>query len=134
MVTFLWREAGGPTGNPAHGFEDVPDDAYFAEAVRWAKAQDITKGTSTTTFSPHDPVTRGQLVTLLWRREGEPDPAATTSFSDVPEGRYFTQAVGWAKASGVTQGSTPTTFSPDLPVTRGQAATFLYRAAGEPPV
>ena len=66
MVTFLWREAGGPTGNPAHGFEDVPDDAYFAEAVRWAKAQDITKGTSTTTFSPHDPVTRGQLVTLLW--------------------------------------------------------------------
>ena len=134
MVTFLWREAGGPTGNPAHGVEDVPDDAYFAEAVRWAKVQDITKGTTTTTFSPHDPVTRGQLVTLLWRREGEPDPADTTSFNDVPEGRYFTQAVGWAKASGVTQGSTPTTFSPDLPVTRGQAATFLYRAAGEPAV
>jgi hypothetical protein len=129
MVTFLWREAGSPTGNPAHGFVDVDSSAFYDEAVAWAKAEGITTGTSPTTFSPSDNVTRGQLVTLLWRREGSPGTTASNGFADVPDGRFFTPAVGWAKATGVTNGTSPTTFSPDDPITRGQAAAFLFRSA-----
>ncbi|MEM9466057.1 MAG: S-layer homology domain-containing protein [Actinomycetota bacterium] len=128
MVTFLWREAGSPSGNPAHGFTDVPAGSWYDQAVAWAKANGITTGTSPTTFSPNDDVTRGQLVTLLWRREGSPGATASEEFLDVPAGRYFTPAVGWAKANGVTNGTSPTTFAPDDPVTRGQAAAFLFRA------
>ncbi|MEQ8840642.1 MAG: S-layer homology domain-containing protein [Acidimicrobiales bacterium] len=128
MVTFLWRQAGSPGGSPAHGFGDVPAGAYYAPAVAWAKAQGITTGTSTTTFSPDVAVTRAQLVTLLWRMEGEPS-APTAGFADVPGGRYFSIAVSWARNEGVTTGTSPTTFSPESPVTRGQAAAFLHRHA-----
>ena len=129
MVAFLWREAGSPAGNPDHGFNDVPAGAFYEEAVAWARAQGITTGTSSTTFSPNDSVTRAQLVTLLWRREGSPGATAGFDFLDVPSGRYFTPAVGWAKATGVTNGTSPTTFAPDDAVTRGQAAAFLFRSA-----
>lgn len=133
MVTFLWREAGEPTGHGAHGFADVPAGAFYADAVAWAKATGITTGTSATTFSPNQNVTRGQLVTLLWRREGEPSASAPAEFLDVPAGRYYSAAVGWAKTNGITTGTSAFTFSPESPVTRGQAAAFLHRAAGEPP-
>jgi hypothetical protein len=128
MVAFLWREAGEPAGNPDHGFRDVPAGAYYDEAVKWAKAVGITTGTSPTTFSAAQFVTRGQLVTLLWRRDGEPS-AASAPFADVPVARYFTSAVDWAKAMGITTGTAPTQFSPSDPVTRGQAAAFLYRTS-----
>ena len=132
MVTFLWREAGEPTGYGHHGFADVPAPAYYADAVSWAKATGITTGNSATTFAPNQNVTRGQLVTLLWRREGEPGASAPTQFVDVPNGRYYSAAVGWAKDNGITTGTSAHTFSPNDPVTRGQAAAFLHRAAGEP--
>jgi FG-GAP-like repeat/S-layer homology domain len=132
MVTFLWRAAGAPTGNPAHGFGDVPAGAYYAEAVRWAKADGITTGTSPTAFSPNQTVTRGQLVTLLWRRAGEPAAVPPPEFLDVVPGRYYSVPVGWAKSVGITTGTAPFTFSPDSPVSRGQAAAFLHRAAGSP--
>ncbi|MEM7140536.1 MAG: S-layer homology domain-containing protein [Actinomycetota bacterium] len=132
MVTFLWREAGEPTGFGHHGFVDVAANAYYADAVRWAKATGITTGTSPSTFSPNQNVTRAQLVTLLWRREGEPAAPAPAEFSDVAVGRYFTAAVGWAKVHDITTGTSPSTFAPESPVTRGQAAAFLHRAAGEP--
>ncbi len=132
MVTFLWRAAGAPTGNPAHGFRDVPAGAYYTEAVRWARAGGITNGTSPTTFSPNQTVTRGQLVTLLWRRAGEPAATPPAEFVDVAPGRYYSVPVGWAKRVGITTGTAPSTFSPDSPVSRGQAAAFLHRAAGSP--
>jgi len=128
MVTFLWRNAGSPTGNPAHGFNDVPGSAYYGEAVSWAKAQGVTTGTSPSTFAPNQDVTRGQLVTLLWRMAGEPS-APDGGFIDVEPGRYFTTAVGWAKQQEITTGTSAVTFSPNSPVTRGQAAAFLYRYA-----
>jgi hypothetical protein len=128
MVPFLWREAGEPADNPDHGFSDVPAGAYYDEAVKWAKVLGITTGTSPTTFSPAQFVTRGQLVTLLWRRDGEPS-IASASFTDVPAARYFTRAVDWAKAMGITTGTSPTQFSPSDPVTRGQAAAFLFRTS-----
>lgn len=133
MVTFLWRQEGSPTGYPAHGFGDVPAGAFYDPAVRWAKATGITTGTSPTTFAPGATVTRGQLVTLLWRRAGEP-AAPPPDFVDVPPGRFYTTAVGWASAEDITTGTSATTFSPDAVVTRAQAAAFLWREAGSPPV
>ncbi|MEZ5165585.1 MAG: FG-GAP-like repeat-containing protein [Acidimicrobiales bacterium] len=134
MVTFLWRAEGSPKGNPSHGFADVPANAYYAEAVRWAKATGITTGTSRSTFSPDDPVTRGQLVTLLWRRAGTPSAPFPSEFHDVVRGTYYATAVGWAKVNGITTGTSAHTFAPAAPVTRGQAAAFLYREAGSPAV
>lgn len=133
MVTFLWRAAGSPSGGPGHGFVDVPADAFYSEAVRWARAQGITTGTSALTFSPEQWVTRGQLVTLLWRRNAAPQATPPSEFVDVAAGRYYSAAVGWAKEQGVTTGTSPTTFAPEHPVTRGQAAAFLHREAGSPP-
>ena len=82
MITFLWRQEGEPTGCADHGFIDVPGDSLYELAAAWAKAEGITRGTSLTTFSPAENVTRGQLVTLLWRRSGKPggwpDPASAT--------------------------------------------------------
>ncbi|MEZ5243841.1 MAG: S-layer homology domain-containing protein [Acidimicrobiales bacterium] len=128
MVTFLWRQAGSPTGIAGHGFWDVPAGAYYGDAVSWAKAEGITTGTSATTFSPNQDVTRAQLVTLLWRLEGGP-AAPAAGFVDVPVGRYFSTAVAWAKQQDITTGTSPTTFAPENAVTRGQAAAFLYRHA-----
>lgn len=128
MITFLWRQEGSPLGFAGHGFSDVPAASYYANAVRWAKHHGITTGTSATTFSPDDDVTRAQLVTLLWRRAGEPT-AAPSGFADVPAGRYYSAAIDWARANGITNGTSPTTFSPDDAVTRGQAAALLHREA-----
>ena len=129
MVTFLWRNAGSPTSGPSHGFWDVGAGAYYADAVSWAKANGITTGTSATTFSPNQDVTRAQLVTLLWRLDGEPT-APAAGFADVSPGRYFSTAVAWAKEQDITTGTSASTFAPEDAVTRGQAAAFLYRYAG----
>lgn len=134
MVTFLWRQEGSPTGYPAHGFGDVPAGAFYESAVRWARATGITTGTSSTTFSPDATVTRSQLVTLLWRRAGAPPADPPVDFVDVPLGRFYTTAVGWARDNDITTGTSATTFSPDTDVTRAQAAAFLWREAGSPSV
>ena len=128
VVTFLWRAKGEPepesTVNP---FSDVPSDAYYYKAVLWANENGITNGTSKTTFSPNDPCTRAHVVTFLWRSEGEPKAGSMNPFSDVPAGQYYTDAVLWAVSKDITNGTSPTTFSPNNPCTRGQIVTFLYR-------
>ena len=132
MVTYLWRQAGVPSviGMPKHGFTDVRSDSYYERAVRWAKATGVTTGTSATSFSPHEYVTRAQFVTLLWRRAGSPSAPSGTAFSDVPAaGAHFSESVYWALSAGVTTGTTPTTFSPYKEVTREQTAAFLRREA-----
>ncbi|MBP5165814.1 MAG: S-layer homology domain-containing protein, partial [Oscillospiraceae bacterium] len=116
-------------------FEDVPEDAYYAEAVDWAVENGITTGTSETTFSPDDDCTRAQMVTFLWRAAGSPAPSVTeTAFTDIDSGEYYYQAVLWAVENGITTGTTETTFSPNDTVTRAQAVTFIYRYAGSPAV
>jgi len=129
MVTFLWRAAGSPT---PHGtgirYTDVPADAYYAKAVQWAMERGITTGTTPTTFSPDAPCTRAQMATFLWRNAGTPNPKGSLMpFTDVQSGLYYHKAVQWAVEQGITTGTTPTTFSPDAPCTRGQMVTFLYR-------
>ncbi len=127
IVTFLWRAAGSPEPVGTSAFTDVPASAYYAKAVAWAVENGITDGTSETTFSPDAPCTRGQSMTFLYRaRKGAAN--ASTGFTDVPAGAYYAAPVAWAVENGVTNGTGETTFSPDVPCTRAEIVTFLYRA------
>ena len=120
-------------GSASLPFTDVADDAYYADAVAWAVAKNITSGATATTFAPNAGCTRGQMVTFLWRANGSPEPKSmTTSFTDVKSGAYYEKAVAWAVENNVTTGTSSTTFSPDASVTRAQAVTFQWRAAGAP--
>lgn len=109
-------------------FYDVPNDAFFYEAVKWAVDKGITNGLSDTMFGPYESCTRAQIVTFLWRAAGSPEPKTASSFADVPASAYYAKAVAWAVENGITNGMTETTFAPDATCTRGQSVTFLYRA------
>ena len=128
VVTFLWRAAGEPTVSGNVGFVDVAPGSYCYEAVKWAVANGITKGTDATHFSPNAGCTRGQVVTFLWRAAGEPVVSGNVGFVDVAPGSYCYNAVQWAVAKGITKGTDTTHFSPNATCTRGQVVTFLYRA------
>lgn len=118
---------------PATPFTDVSTGIYYYEPVVWAVENNITTGTSATTFSPDKDCTRGQIVTFLWRACGSPEPTNTThSFTDIQAGAYYYKAVLWAVEKGITTGMTATTFAPDKTCTRGQAVTFLWRAQNKP--
>ena len=110
------------------GFADVPANAFFADAVKWAVDKGVTNGLTETMFGPYEPCTRGQIITFLWRAAGSPEPKAAVSFADVPAGSYYAKAVAWAIENGITNGMTETPFAPDATWTRGQGVTFLYRA------
>ena len=109
-------------------FYDVPNGAYFYEAVKWAVDKGITNGLSDTMFGPYESCTRAQIVTFLWRATGSPEPKTASSFTDVPANAYYAKAVAWAVENGITNGMTATMFAPDATCTRGQSVTFLYRA------
>lgn len=114
-------------------FTDVPNSAYYRDAVLWAVGKDVTDGTTPATFSPAAKCTRAQVMTFLWRTMGSPEPAgAKNSFTDVSADAYYYKAVLWAAEKGVTTGATDTTFSPDDTVTRAEFVTLLWRAAGSP--
>ena len=115
----------------ATSFADVPANAYFADAVKWAVDKGITNGLSDTMFGPYESCTRAQIVTFLWRAAGSPEPKTASSFTDVPVSAYYAKAVAWAVENGITNGMTATTFAPDATCTRGQSVTFLYRALGK---
>ena len=108
-------------------FYDVPNEAYYFEAVKWAVAQEITDGVGNNLFAPDQPCTRAQVVTFLWRAAGCPEPKRAGSFSDVSEGSYYAKAVAWAAANGITGGTGEGRFSPDAACTRGEIVTLLYR-------
>ena len=128
VVTFLWRAAGEPVVSGNVGFVDVAPGSYCYEAVKWAVANGITKGTDATHFSPNATCTRGQVVTFMYRAEGEPAVGGSNGFVDVAAGSYCYNAVQWAVANGITKGTDATHFSPSATCTRGQVVTFLYRA------
>ena len=127
-VTFLWRAAGRPAPESrTMPFTDVPADSYYYDAVLWAVENSITKGTSSTTFSPDDTCTRAQIVTFLWRSEQSPAAGSSNPFTDVSADAYYADAVLWAVKAAITTGTTRTTFSPDAECTRAQIVTFLWR-------
>ena len=127
-VTFLWRAAGRPAPESrTMPFTDVPADSYYYDAVLWTVENGITKGTSSTTFSPDDTCTRAQIVTFLWRSEQSPAAGSSNPFTDVSADAYYADAVLWAVKEAITTGTTRTTFSPDAECTRAQIVTFLWR-------
>ena len=121
-----------PVVNP---FVDVNEGDYFYDSVLWALEKEITAGTSDTTFSPDQSITRAQAVTFLWRAAGSVEPTTTVNpFTDVKESDYFYKAVLWAVENGITAGTSDTTFGPNEECTRGQIVTFLYSAKGRPTI
>ena len=123
-----------PDYKPAVSFTDVPSDAFYANAVKWAVENEITTGVGNNRFDPNGQCTRGQVVTFLWRAAGKPTVSANVSFSDVQPGAFYYEAVKWAVANGITQGVGGNRFAPNDTCTRGQVATFLHRAANSPSV
>lgn len=114
-------------------FSDVPEGAYYTDAVAWAVEKGVTSGTSGTTFSPNADCTRAQIVTFLWRAAGSPAPKSNESaFTDVAAGSYYETAVQWAVENGITSGTSATTFSPNATCTRAQTVTFLWRSQKSP--
>ena len=126
IVTFLWRAAGSPVVNYAMNMSDIPEGAYYAEAVRWALSEGIAVGTSANTFSPEDTCTRAEAVTFLCRAKGS-EIAYNNEFTDVDGDDYYADAVAWAEKNSVTVGVGNSKFAPDDDCSRGQIVTFLYR-------
>ena len=117
----------------ANEFIDVPAGSYFYEAVMWAVENGVTTGVSASRFDPNGVCTRAQAVTFLWRAAGSPAPRSRTMpFTDVPVGSYYYDAVLWAVENGITEGTSDTTFSPNMTCTRAQIVAFLWRSEKSP--
>ena len=116
---------------PETGFVDVAEDAWYAEAVAWAVENEITTGVGENQFAPMNQTTRGEVVTFLWRVAGKPAASITSvPFTDVDANAYYYEAMLWAYETGLTTGTTETTFEPAKLITRAEMVTFLYRQAG----
>lgn len=121
VITFEKAEAGMP-------FADVADDAWYADAVQYVYENGMMNGTSDTIFNPNATTTRGMIVTILHRLEGEP-AAVASSFTDVQRGAWYADAIAWAAANSVVNGVSETSFAPDSSITREQLVAILYRYA-----
>lgn len=130
IVTFLWRAAGSPEpASSEMSFDDVAESDFYYKAVLWAVENGITNGYGgADTFAPNVTCTRGQVVTMLNRYLGGKATNTGNPFDDVKEDAFYYDAVLWAAESGITTGTSATTFDPDATCTRGQIVTFLYRA------
>ena len=114
------------------GFSDVAADAWYADAVTYVRDNGLMSGTSDTTFTPGGTMTRGMLVTTLYRMAGQPDLSDENlgyPFADVVADSWYGDAVYWARLNGVANGTSDSTFSPDGTLTREQAVTMLYNYA-----
>lgn len=138
MVTVLYRMAGSPEVTAENPFTDVPADTWYTDAVIWASENGITAGTSETTFSPINSLTREQLATFFYRFADfeNPDPIEITGdltgFTDADQvASYATDAMKWAIGEGLISGTTETTLSPKATATRAQVATILMRYTAE---
>lgn len=110
-------------------YSDVHESDWFYNYVEWVSKEGIMNGVGANKFDPKGTTTRAMIATIFWRLEGAPKPAAPSGFSDVPDGMWYADAIAWLKDKNITNGSGPTTFSPNDPVTREELATFLYRFA-----
>lgn len=119
-----------PSAAPMVGsFTDVRTNNWFAGAVEYVVNNGLFSGVSDTSFAPNEPVTRGMLVTVLWRAAGEPS-ASASAFADVPADAWYSKAVAWANVNGIVQGYDASTFAPDDRITREQLAAIFQRYAG----
>lgn len=119
-------------GKPALPFEDVSYKAWYRDAVAYVYENNLLKGTSETMFSPNLPMTRGMIVTALYRLDGSPEVSMKNPFVDVNEDQGYVEAVLWASSMGIANGAGNNLFLPEEQVTREQIAVFLFRyAAGK---
>ena len=127
VVTFLWRASGRPSPKMTNNiFTDVADNSYYNTAVLWAYENNITSGTTATTFSPEDTCTSGQVITFVWRALGKP-AADISLLSETEQAQYYAPAVAWATESNLLGHST-TSFAAANPSPRADIVTYLYYA------
>ena len=123
-VMLLYRLAGEPETEGTLSFKDVKENAWYAEAIRWAEHTGVVNGMTKTTFEPESNVTRAQFVTMIYRFAGRPENKAAATFTDVKDGWYM-DAVSWAETNQIVNGMTKTTFEPEGTCTRAQAAKII---------
>ena len=128
VMAFLWKAMGATEVEGSNPFTDVKEIDYFYKPVLWAVENNITSGTSATTFSPYNTCTRAQVMAFLYKAMGSPGVSGSNPFTDVKESDYFYNAVLWAVSQGITNGTSATTFGPYNTCTRAQVMTFLYKA------
>jgi len=128
VLAMLWRASGSPDVSGASPFSDVQDPgAWYYKAVLWAAQKGAAQGDKGK-FDPDRPITRAELITLLWRLAGSPEPKSQANpFTDVAQKDYYYKAVLWAHENGIAQGMKPTAFDPAGSCTRAQLVTFLWR-------
>ncbi len=125
----------GGASCPGKAFKDLPAAGTWQhEGIDYCVVHNIMNGMSTTEFEPNGNLTRGQLVTVLYRVAGRPSVTFTKVFPDVAAGRYYSEPIIWAAQNGIVNGFDDGTFQPDTPITREQLATILYRYDGSPAV
>lgn len=134
VMTFLWRANGSPEPKTKNNpFLDVEVNNYYYKPVLWAVENGITTGTSSTTFSPNNACTRGQVMTFLWHARQNPQSVENSNpFEDVKANNYFYNPVLWAIENGITSGTSPTAFSPYQTCTRAQIVTFIWKSEKSP--
>ena len=110
-------------------FTDVTEGDWFYDAVRYAYETGLMDGVGDSLFAPNSETTRAQLVTILYRLEGEPEVSGTSGFTDVEADIWYTDAVAWAAQNGIVNGVSDTEFAPGDDITREQLAAILYRYA-----
>ena len=128
-VTFSPLPCDGGDTCPARVFSDLDPTQWYHEAIDYVLTHQLMAGVSQDRFAPQAVTTRAQAVTLLWRLEGCPAADTGLSYADVADTAWYREAVGWANAAGIAQGTSPTTFSPDTAVSREQMAVFFLRYA-----
>ena len=129
-VNSTWHSVGDPPSSGPHGFPDVPPGAFYEDALAWAVEQGVIQGFPDGTFRARDPVTRGQVVNMLWHAVGAPDESPPPhGFTDVRSDAFYRAALDWAKARGVVVGYPDGTYRPRDPVTRAQFVAMLFRTA-----
>lgn len=116
---------------PSRSFRDLDTTKWYHEAIDTMLREGLMNGTGNGLFEPNGTLTRAMLVTILWRSEGKPAASAQTSFTDVPAGAYYAEAVRWAAAKGVVKGVSSTEFGPSKNITRQELVTILWRLAAK---
>ncbi len=116
-----------PESPPVAGFEDVREKNWFAASVRYVKEKGLMVGVTADSFQPESPVTRGQIVSLLYRLSGRPKPEYGAAFEDVPPDKWYTDAIAWASSNGIVSGYSENEFGPNDVITREDMAAMLWR-------
>ena len=130
LAAVFYRMAGSPSledENLGDPFSDVPGDSRYADGIYWARLEGVVGGYGNNTFGPDDPVSRQQAVAILWRYAGSPT-ASSGTFSDSADlADWAVSAAGWAQAMGLLTGWAGSSFQPQTPLTRAEAAVLLAR-------